>query len=176
MRSALFLPEVRWAATSRVAFLVAVALGAAGAPWPVVGLVYLVCYVTGGWEPALQGLRTLQERRLDVDLLMIVAAVAAAAIGQWFDGGLLVVIFATSGALEAAMTARTRASITALLDIAPETATLIDTGASGDAAEVNVRFPRSSWSRARRCSYVQVSGSPATGGSWTAPPRSTPPR
>ncbi|WP_405421657.1 heavy metal translocating P-type ATPase [Pseudonocardia alni] len=57
---------------------------------------------------------------------MIVAAVAAAAIGQWFDGGLLIVIFATSGALESVMTARTRASIDALLDLAPETATVVD--------------------------------------------------
>ncbi|WP_298800357.1 heavy metal translocating P-type ATPase [uncultured Pseudonocardia sp.] len=118
--------EVRWAAVSLAAFVVAVLLGAVGVAWPVVAGVYLVCYLAGGWEPALEGLRALRERRLDVDLLMIVAAVAAAAIGQWFDGGLLVVIFATSGALEAVMTARTRASITALLDIAPDTATVLD--------------------------------------------------
>jgi P-type E1-E2 ATPase len=54
--------------------------------------------------------------------------VAAAAIGQWFDGGLLVVNFATSGALEAVMTARTRARISALLDLAPETATVVEGG------------------------------------------------
>ena len=61
--------------------------------------------MTGGWEPALAGLRALRERTLDVDLLMIVAALAAAAIGQVFDGALLIVIFATSGALEAVATA-----------------------------------------------------------------------
>jgi cation-transporting P-type ATPase J len=36
----------------------------------------------GGWEPGLAGLRVLRERRLDVDLLMVAAAVGAAAIGQ----------------------------------------------------------------------------------------------
>ncbi len=62
---------------------------------------YPACHVTGGWGPALAGLQALREKSLDVDLLMIVAAVGAAAIGQVLDGGLLIVIFATSGALEA---------------------------------------------------------------------------
>ncbi|MDT7698437.1 MAG: cation-transporting P-type ATPase, partial [Pseudonocardiales bacterium] len=44
------------------------------------------------------------------------------AIGQYLDGALLIVIFASSGALEAVMTARTRAGITGLLDLAPERA------------------------------------------------------
>ncbi|QOI65841.1 hypothetical protein IG195_19230 (plasmid) [Arthrobacter sp. TES] len=53
----------------------------------------------------------MREKTLDVDLLMIVAAIAAAAIGQIFDGALLIVIFATSGALEALVTQRTADSV-----------------------------------------------------------------
>lgn len=64
----------------------------------------------------------MRERSLDVDLLMIVAALVAAGIGQIFDGALLIVIFATSGALEAFVTARTADSVRALLDLAPERA------------------------------------------------------
>ena len=86
---------------------------------------YLACYVTGGWEPALAGLQALREKSLDVDLLMIVAAIGAAAIGQVLDGGLLIVIFATSGALEAFLTQRTADSVRSLLDLAPERATVI---------------------------------------------------
>jgi heavy metal translocating P-type ATPase len=86
---------------------------------------YLACYATGGWEPALAGLQALREKTLDVDLLMIVAAVVAAFIGQVFDGALLIVIFATSGALEAVVTRRTADSVRALLDFAPEQATLL---------------------------------------------------
>lgn len=132
MHLVLTLPDVRWAAASLGAFLLATGLDLAGAPWAVVVATYLLCYAAGGWEPALEGFRALGERRLDVDLLMIVAAGAAAAIGQWFDGGLLIVIFATSGALEAVMTARTRSSINALLDLAPETATLLEDGVERD--------------------------------------------
>lgn len=92
---------------------------------------YLVCYVTGGWEPGIAGLRALRDKTLDVDLLMVAAAIGAAAIGQVFDGALLIVIFATSGALEAVATKRTEDSVRGLLDLAPETATRI-TADSGE--------------------------------------------
>jgi len=95
---------------STAAFVLALLCNLAGAPRPAVDLLYGVCYVAGGWEPGLAGLQALRRRTLDVDVLMVVAALAAAAIGQVFDGALLIVIFATSGALEAVMTQRTAAS------------------------------------------------------------------
>ena len=116
-------PEARWAAAATVLFLLALALQLAGASAWAWGPLYALGYATGGWEPGLAGLRALRERTLDVDLLMIVAALGAAAIGQVMDGGLLIVIFATSGALEALATARTQDSVRDLLDLAPATAT-----------------------------------------------------
>ncbi|MEV7734041.1 heavy metal translocating P-type ATPase [Streptomyces sp. NPDC088921] len=121
----LVLPEARWALASTVAFLAALALDLGGLPWWAYGPLYAVAYVTGGWEPAVEGLRALRGRTLDVDLLMIVAALGAAAIGQVRDGALLVVIFATSGALEALVTARTADSVRGLLDLAPSMATRV---------------------------------------------------
>ncbi|MCU1690828.1 MAG: metal-transporting ATPase, partial [Jatrophihabitantaceae bacterium] len=121
----LALPEVRWAAASTGLFGVGGALQLAGAPAWAWWAAYLACYVTGGWEPGLAGLQALRDRTLDVDLLMVVAAIVAAAIGQVLDGGLLIVIFATSGALEALATKRTRDSVTALLTLAPEHATVL---------------------------------------------------
>ncbi|MGW3679821.1 heavy metal translocating P-type ATPase [Streptomyces prasinus] len=52
-----------------------------------------------------------------------VESLGAASIGQVLDGALLIVIFATSGALEAVATARTADSVRGLLDLAPSTAT-----------------------------------------------------
>ena len=75
-------------------------------------------------------MQALKEKTLDVDLLMIVAALLAASIGQVFEGALLIVIFATSGALEAFVTRRTADSVRELLDLAPEQATRLT--ASGD--------------------------------------------
>ncbi|MFM9558388.1 MULTISPECIES: heavy metal translocating P-type ATPase [Streptomyces] len=119
----LALPEARWALTSTLAFLLAFPLDLAGASAWLYGPLYVIAYAAGGWEPALEGLRALREKSLDVDLLMIVAALGAAAIGQVLDGALLIVIFATSGALEALATARTADSVRGLLDLAPTTAT-----------------------------------------------------
>ncbi|GGW25551.1 metal-transporting ATPase [Streptomyces galilaeus] len=119
----LALPEARWALVATVAFLAGLGFDLGGAPSPMYGILYAVAYVAGGWEPALEGLRALREKTLDVDLLMIVAALGAAAIGQVLDGALLIVIFATSGALEALATARTADSVRGLLDLAPDTAT-----------------------------------------------------
>ncbi|MFJ6727077.1 heavy metal translocating P-type ATPase [Streptomyces sp. NPDC091281] len=126
----LALPEARWAAWATAAFLAGLALDLAGVPSTghraldaLDTVLYAVAYAAGGWRPALDGLRALRERTLDVDLLMIVAALGAAAIGQVLDGALLIVVFATSGALEALATARTEDSVRGLLDLAPDTAT-----------------------------------------------------
>ncbi|MFE0387549.1 heavy metal translocating P-type ATPase [Streptomyces bungoensis] len=125
----LALPEARWAAAALVLFLIALPLYLAGAPAWAWGPLFVAVYVTGGWEPGWAGLQALREKTLDVDLLMVVAALGAAAIGQVLDGALLIVIFATSGALEAIATARTADSVRGLLDLAPATATrLADDG------------------------------------------------
>src|SRR5689334_10277187 len=106
--------EVRWAGASLVLFLLGGAAELAAAPTAVWWCLYLACYAVGGWESAWAGLQALRERTLDVDLLMIVAAIGAAAIGQIFDGALLIVIFATSGALEAVATRRTEDAVRGL--------------------------------------------------------------
>jgi cation transport ATPase len=126
------LREVRWAALAFLLFVIAWPLQLAGAPAPLWWGIYLACYLAGGWEPAWAGISALRARVLDVDLLMIVAAIAAAAIGQIFDGALLIVIFATSGALEALVTQRTADSVSSLLTLAPERATRIRRTAGGD--------------------------------------------
>jgi heavy metal translocating P-type ATPase len=117
------LPEVRWAVTATVLFAAGLAAHFASGPSWLSWALFLACYVTGGWEPGRAGLRALRGKTLDVDLLMVVAAIGAAAIGQVLDGGLLIVIFATSGALEAVATQRTADSVRGLLDLAPDTAT-----------------------------------------------------
>ncbi|MFI6573829.1 heavy metal translocating P-type ATPase [Nocardia fluminea] len=126
-RTRLFaLAEMRWAGAASVLFLVGLSAQLADTPAEVATALYLACYVCGGWEPALAGLRALRDKTLDVDLLMVVAALGAAAIGQVFDGALLIVIFATSGAVEALATARTEDAVRGLLDLAPDTATVLD--------------------------------------------------
>ncbi|MDZ7967703.1 MAG: heavy metal translocating P-type ATPase [Nostoc sp. DedSLP03] len=90
-------------------------------------------YVIGGYESAREGLTTLfKEKELDVDLLMIVAAIGAASLGLWrreyhliIDGAILILIFAISGALEGYTMARTERSIRSLMSLTPDTARVL---------------------------------------------------
>ncbi|MFJ6185685.1 heavy metal translocating P-type ATPase [Streptomyces sp. NPDC092295] len=133
------LAEARWAASALALFLIALPLQLTGAPAWAWGTLYAAAYITGGWEPAWAGLTALREKTLDVDLLMIVAAIGAASIGQVMDGALLIVIFATSGALEALATARTQDAVRGLLDLAPTTATrLADDGSEESVATADL--------------------------------------
>ncbi len=135
------LPELRWAALATALFAAGLIVHLVAGPSAVAWAFFLACYAAGGWEPGLAGLRALRARTLDVDLLMVFAAVGAAAVGQVLDGGLLIVIFSTSGALEAVATHRTAQAVRGLLELAPEQATRLgEAGAEQvvDAASLRV--------------------------------------
>ena len=90
---------------------------------------FSVGYVLGGYRQAIEGITTLvTKRELDVDLLMVVAAIGAACIGYWFDGALLIFIFASSGTLEGYAGARTKRDIEALMALHPEDALVLRNG------------------------------------------------
>ncbi len=101
-----------------------------------VGLALLIlpaAYVIGGYESTREGLTTLfEEKQLDVDLLMIVAALGAASLGLWrqeyyliVDGAVLILIFAISGALEGYAMQRTERNIRSLMAVTPDTARVL---------------------------------------------------
>ncbi|ULL11131.1 cadmium-translocating P-type ATPase [Mycobacterium liflandii] len=118
--------SVRWAGIALALFLTGLVAQLNGAAEPVWWTLYLACYLAGGWGSAWAGAQALRNRALYVDLLMIVAAIGAVAIGQIFDGALLIVIFATAGALDDVATKHTADSVKGLLDLAPEQATVFD--------------------------------------------------
>ena len=96
-------------------------------------LILPAAYVIGGYESAREGLTTLfEEKQLDVDLLMIVAALGAAGLGLWrqeyyliVDGAILILIFAISGALEGYAMQRTERDIRSLMGLTPDVARVI---------------------------------------------------
>jgi cation-transporting P-type ATPase D len=126
--------SVRWAAVALVLFLAGMTAQLNGVSQTVWWALYLACYLTGGWASAWAGAQALRNKALDVDLLMIVAAIGAVAIGQIFDGALLIVIFATSGALDDLATKRTAESVRGLLALTPDRAVVIE----GDGSERQV--------------------------------------
>ncbi|MEP7126733.1 MAG: heavy metal translocating P-type ATPase [Byssovorax sp.] len=94
-----------------------------GASGYVTSLLFLVAYGVGGYRQAIEGVtKLIRERELEVDLLMVVAAIGAAAIGAWADGALLILIFALSGTLEGYASARTKRDLEALMALHPDEA------------------------------------------------------
>jgi Cd2+/Zn2+-exporting ATPase len=90
---------------------------------------YIASYLTGGWTPVLDVAAALRARRLDVNLLMVLAAIGAAIIGDWGEGATLLFLFSLSGALEKFTLERTARSISALIELRPDTALVIRDGA-----------------------------------------------
>ncbi|WP_238653063.1 heavy metal translocating P-type ATPase [Paenibacillus piscarius] len=96
-------------------------------------LLYVISYTLGGWVKAKEGVETLvKERDLDVNLLMIAAALGAASIGYWNEGAMLIFIFALSGALESYTMERSKKDISSLLALKPATAVRIEQGAMSE--------------------------------------------
>ena len=161
--------SVRWAAVALALFLTGLVGQLNGAPQTVWWTLYLACYLAGGWGSAWAGARALRNKALDVDLLMIVAAIGAVAIGQIFDGALLIVIFATSGALDDVATKHTADSVKGLLDLAPDRAVLLEERSTVTVASGWCR-PASSW-WVTGCWCGRGSGSRATVSWCRGPPR-----
>lgn len=97
---------------------------------------YLAAYIVGGFAKGREGiLAWIHERKLDVNLLMLLAAAGAASIGYWMEGALLIFIFALSGALEAYSEQKSRRDLSALMSLKPETARIV---VQGEEREISI--------------------------------------
>lgn len=90
-------------------------------------LIFCVSYLIGGYAKAKEGLtETIKYKKLNVELLMILAAIGSAIIGYWLEGALLIFIFSLSGALETYAMNKSQQSMSALLAMQPHEAWLIE--------------------------------------------------
>lgn len=88
---------------------------------------YVLSYAAGGYFKAKEGLEDiLRDRSLNVELLMILAALGAASIGYWSEGAILIFIFAMSGALETYTMQKSEKDLSSLVKLAPMEALRID--------------------------------------------------
>jgi Cd2+/Zn2+-exporting ATPase len=102
--------------------IVGMILERALAPEAWVFAVYAASAVSGSWFALRSTLRSLLRRRLDVNLLMILAALGAASIGYVFEAAVLMFLFSLSNTLEVYTMRRTRRAIHALLKLRPSRA------------------------------------------------------
>ena len=103
-----------------VAGFIALAVAPAAAPWLFGGAV-----VSGGAYVARAAAFSLRGHQVDMNVLMTLAMVGAAAIGQWSEAALVAFLFSLGTVLQAATLERTRRAISGLMKLAPTTATVL---------------------------------------------------
>jgi Zn2+/Cd2+-exporting ATPase len=92
-------------------------------------IAYLLAFVIGGFAKAKEGIEaTYENKELNVEMLMIFAAIGSAIIGYWTEGAVLIFIFAVSGALETYTMNKSHKEISSLMKLQPEEALLISSG------------------------------------------------
>lgn len=87
-------------------------------PWSL----YVAAYFFGGFFAFREAFENIRAFRLEIDLLMLVAAIGAATLGNWAEGALLLFLFSLGHALEHYAMGRAKRAIEALAQLAPQTA------------------------------------------------------
>ncbi len=89
-------------------------------------VLYVIAFLIGGYAKAKEGIEeTIENKELNVEMLMVFAAVGSALIGYWAEGAVLIFIFAVSGALETYTLNKSHKEISSLMELQPEVARLI---------------------------------------------------
>lgn len=104
-----------------------------GAAWVPITF-YVLGIVAGVWYIVPKAWRAAVAFRPDMNLLMTVAVVGAAAIGQWLEAVTVAFLFSVSLLLESWSIGRARRAVAALMDLAPPSARVRD--AEGNEQEV----------------------------------------
>ncbi|MBT2693880.1 heavy metal translocating P-type ATPase [Bacillus sp. ISL-55] len=92
-------------------------------------IAFILAYVIGGFAKAKEGIEaTIEDKELNVEMLMIFAAIGSAIIGYWTEGAILIFIFAMSGALETYTMNKSHKEISSLMELQPEEALRIADG------------------------------------------------
>jgi Cd2+/Zn2+-exporting ATPase len=112
-----------WLTLATLVFLV---LGWLAPRWGLPALVgsacYFAAYLAGGWFGVQSAWASLREKTVDIDLLMILAALGAAYVGAPLEGGTLLFLFSLSNLLQHAAMERAKKAIHALMKLRPSQA------------------------------------------------------
>ena len=91
--------------------------------YPKISLGFAIgAFISGGWLTLRDSIQTLLQKRFDIDVLMVIAAIGAASIGAWAEGALLLFLFSLGHALEHKALNRARGAVKALANLAPKVA------------------------------------------------------
>ncbi|MFB6080846.1 MAG: heavy metal translocating P-type ATPase [Haloferacaceae archaeon] len=120
--------EAAFVGITLVGMAVGLAAGWLDAPPPVGWVGYGAAYVFGGWYGLKASVETLGQRAVDIDLLMVLAALGALSIGAPFEGATLLFLFSLSNVLQHYAIGRSRRAIRSLVRMRPESARVVRDG------------------------------------------------
>ncbi|HDY74914.1 MAG TPA: cation-translocating P-type ATPase, partial [Candidatus Marinimicrobia bacterium] len=83
---------------------------------------FVLAYLTGGYDATRHGIKAARHLQFDIDFLMVIAALGAAILGEWAEGALLLFLFSLGHSMEHYALGRARKAIRALGEITPQTA------------------------------------------------------
>jgi Zn2+/Cd2+-exporting ATPase len=118
--------------TAAAALLIVAAwlLGRGESDWSATSstVAYAAAILSGGWLVFRRALVSARARSMDMNVLMTVAVIGAALIGEWAEGAAVVFLFSVGGMLESRSLARTRRSIRDLMELSPQVARIVKDG------------------------------------------------
>ena len=116
----------KWQLIAVIISMVLMVAGSLSSSWVGNPWLWAGAFAIGGFAKAVEGVtKTIQEKALNVEFLMIAASLAAFFTGEYAEGAVLIFIFAVSGVLEEYATSQTEKALTNLLKLAPQTAIVI---------------------------------------------------
>lgn len=83
---------------------------------------YIAAYLTGGYAGTVESIKALSRFEINVDILMILAAIGAAIIDNWLEGATLLFLFSLSNTLQDYAMGRSRRAIRSLMKLRPDEA------------------------------------------------------
>lgn len=115
--------EPRLVVVTLVAIIASLIAESQEAPDVLILVLDVIAYLAGGFYGARNALTSLfRERKIDVDMLMILAALGAASIDQWHEGAILLFLFSLSNVLQDYAIGRSRQAIRSLMKLYPNEA------------------------------------------------------
>ncbi len=116
--------EVRLVAVNLVALSGSLLVDSRGGPVALITALNLTAYAAGGYFGAKEAWASLRQGQVDVDLLMLLAAIGAATLGEWHEGAMLLFLFSLSNVLQHFALNRSRQAISQLYQRYPEECTV----------------------------------------------------
>lgn len=95
-------------------------VGYLGGDFYLASALWVICYIAGGFFGVFSAYEALREGKINIDILMILAALGSAYIGAYAEGGGLLFLFSLSNTLQSYALERSFRSISTIMDLKPD--------------------------------------------------------